>query len=69
MHYATLLSFLLVVFFLSPYKANINERSKAAPPCGQTSEPQPVVLTYDADSQRLAAGGRPGSDGVLVTDG
>ena len=23
---------------LSPYKANIKERSKAAPPCGQTSE-------------------------------
>ena len=51
-------------FFLSPYKANIKGRSKAAPPCGQTS-----VLTSDADSQRLAAGGRPGADGVRVTDG
>ena len=53
-------------FFLSPYKANIKETSKAAPPCGQhlrTDEPQPIVLTSDADSQRLAAGGRPGADG------
>ena len=35
MHYATLL---FIFFFLSPYKANIKGRSKAAPPCGQTSE-------------------------------
>ena len=35
----------------------------------RTDGPQPIVLTSDADSQRLAAGGRPGADGVRVTDG
>ena len=30
----------------------------------RTDGPQPIVLTSDADSQRLAAGGRPGADGV-----
>ena len=29
----------------------------------RTDGPQPIVLTSDADSQRLAAGGRPGADG------
>ena len=29
----------------------------------RTDGPQPVVLTSDSDSQRLAAGGRPGADG------
>ena len=35
----------------------------------RTDGPQPIVLTSDADSQRLAAGGRPGADVVRVTDG
>ena len=35
----------------------------------RTDGPQPIVLTSDDDSQRLAAGGRPGADGVRVTDG
>ena len=35
----------------------------------RTDGPQPIVLTSDADSQRLAAGGRPGADEVRVTDG
>ena len=35
----------------------------------RTDGPQPIVLTSDADSQRLAAGGCPGADGVRVTDG
>ena len=35
----------------------------------RTDGPQPIVLTSDADSQSLAAGGRPGADGVRVTDG
>ena len=35
----------------------------------RTDGPQPIVLTSDADSQRLAARGRPGADGVRVTDG
>ena len=30
----------------------------------RTDGPQPIVLTSDADSQRLAAGGCPGADGV-----
>ena len=30
----------------------------------RTDGPQPIVLTSNADSQRLAAGGRPGADGV-----
>ena len=29
----------------------------------RTDGPQPIVLTSDADSQRLAAGGRPSVDG------
>ena len=33
----------------------------------RTDGPQPIVLTSDAaDGQRLAAGGRPGADGVRV---
>ena len=35
----------------------------------RTDGPQPIVLTSNADSQRLAAGGRPGADGFRVTDG
>ena len=35
----------------------------------RTDRPQPIVLTSDADSQRFVAGGRPGADGVRVTDG
>ena len=35
----------------------------------RTDGPQPIVLTSDANSQRLAAGGRPGADRVRVTDG
>ena len=35
----------------------------------RTDGPQPIVLTSDADGQRLAAGGRPGADGVRVMDG
>ena len=29
----------------------------------RTDGPQPIVLTSDADSQRLAGGGRPGAEG------
>ena len=57
-------------FFLSPYKANIKETSKKhqrqlLPMVKhlRTDGPQPIVLTSNADSQRLAAGGRPGADG------
>ena len=32
----------------------------------RTDGPQPIVLTSDADTQRLAAGGRPGADKVQV---
>ena len=48
------------------YKANIKEDQRQLLPVVKhlrTDGPQPIVLTSDADSQRLAVGGRPGADG------
>ena len=74
MHYATLLFFSFFFFFF--FKVHIKQTSKKhqrqlLPMVKhlRTDGPQPIVLTSDADSQRLAAGGRPGADGVRVTDG
>ena len=69
------LSFLFIFFFFF-FKVHIKRTSKEdqrqlLPVVKhlRTDGPQPIVLTSDADSQRLAAGGRPGADGVRVTDG
>ena len=63
MHYVTLLFFSF--FFLKKHQRQLLPMVKHL----RTDGPQPIVLTSDADSQRLAAGGRPGADGVRVTDG
>ena len=76
MHYATLLFFsFFFFFFFFFFKVHIKQTSKKhqrqlLPMVKhlRTDGPQPIVLTSDADSQRLAAGGRPGADGVRVTD-
>ena len=66
----------LFIFFFFFFKVHIKQTSKKhqrqlLPMVKhlRTDGPQPIVLTSDADSQRLAAGGRPGADGVRVTDG
>ena len=77
MHYATLLFFpFFFFFFFFFFKVHIKRTSKEdqrqlLPVVKhlRTDGPQPIVLTSDADSQRLAAGGCPGADGVRVTDG
>ena len=66
MHYATLLFF---SFFLKVHiQPTSKEDQRQLLPVVKhlrTDGPQPIVLTSgsDADSQRLAAGGRPGADG------
>ena len=73
MHYATLLFFSFFFFFFKVHiKRTSKEDQRQLLPVVKhlrTDGPQPIVLTSDADSQRLAAGGRPGADGVRVTDG
>ena len=77
MHYATLLFFsFFFFFFFFFFKVHIKRTSKEdqrqhLPVVKhlRTDGPQPIVLTSNADSQRLAAGGRPGADEVRVTDG
>ena len=68
-------SFHFFFFFFFFFKVHIKQTSKKhqrqlLPMVKhlRTDGPQPIVLTSDADSQRLAAGGRPGADGVRVTD-
>ena len=71
MHYATLL-FIFFFFFKVHIKRTSKEDQRQLLPMVKhlrTDGPQPIVLTSDADSQRLAAGGRPGADRVRVTDG
>ena len=66
------LSFSFHFFFKVPIKRTSKEDQRQLLPVVKhlrTDGPQPIVLTSDADSQRLAAGGRPGADGVRVTDG
>ena len=64
--------FFLIFFFKVHIKRTSKEDQRQLLPVVKhlrTDRPQPIVLTSDADSQRLAAGGRPGADGVRVTDG
>ena len=70
------LSFSFHFFFFFFFKVHIKQTSKkhlrqllSMVKHLRTDGPQPIVLTSDADSQRLAAGGRPGADGVRITDG
>ena len=66
MHYATLLFFSFFFFFKVHIKRTSKEDQRQLLPVVKhlrTDGPQPIVLTSDADSQRLAAGGRPGADG------
>ena len=66
------LSFSFHFFFKVHIKGTSKEDQRQLLPVVKhlrTDGPQPIVLTSDADSQRLAAGGRPGADGVRVTDG
>ena len=67
MHYSTLLFFSFFFFFLTS-KEDQRQLLTVVKHL-RTDGPQPIVLTSDADSQRLTAGGRPGADGVRVTDG
>ena len=65
-------SFFFFFFFKVHIKRTSKEDQRQLLPVVKhlrTDGPQPIVLTSDADSQRLAAGGRPGADGVRVTDG
>ena len=60
------LSFSFQFFFLKSMKrTSKNDQRQLLPVVKhlRTDGPQPIVLTSDADSQRLAAGGRPGADG------
>ena len=62
MHYSTLLFF----FFKVQIKRTSKKDQRQLLPVVKhlrTDGPQPIVLTSDADSQRLAAGGRPGANG------
>ena len=66
------LSFSFPFFFKVHIKPTSKEDQRQLLPVVKhlrTDGPQPIVLTSDADSQRLAAGGRPGADWVRVTDG
>ena len=62
MHYATLLFFSFFFFFFLTSKEDQRQLLPVVKHL-RTDGPQPIVLTSDADSQRLAAGGRPGADG------
>ena len=65
MHYATLLFFSFFFFKVHIKQTSKEDQRQLLPMVKhlRTDGPQPIVLTSDADSQRLAAGGRPGADG------